>query len=1232
MGSEQNFEIVDGILKKYKGEVESVTIPDGITSIGETAFAYCNNLTKINIPDNVTSIGIDAFAFCNCLTEINIPDSVTNIGSGAFCNCHKLRNINISDSVTNIASYVFKGCSNLKNVEISGSATNIGECAFFGCINLTEINIPDSVTSIESHAFYNCSNLTCIELPNSVMSIGKSAFFGCRSLAEINIPDSVTSIGDYAFEECSSLVCVEIPNHVTNIGSGIFRECKRLNKINVAIDNNMYDSRDACNAIIKKENDELIAGCNNTRIPDSVKVIGKSAFSGCTSLTEINIPKGVTSIEEYAFGDSIYAYSEGCSSLTCIKLPDSVTSIGEHAFSGCSGLTEINIPDGVANIGNHTFDGCSNLAGIEIPGSVTSIGRYAFNNCQKLKKIDIPDNVTNIGEGAFYDCHELKSIYIPNSVTDIGNSVLKGCSKLKEIKVATDNTMYDSRDNCNAIIKKKSNELIAGCKSTRIPDGVTSIGESAFEECSGLICVEIPDGATSIGESAFKGCSGLKEINIPHGVTNIGNYAFEGCNSLTNVKIPNSVTSIGEWIFHECSKLTKVEIPNSVTSIGYYAFSGCSNLKRVEIPNSVTSIGDFAFRDCSSLISAKIPNGVTSIGHYTFGGCSSLTKVEIPDSITSIESCAFYGCQKLESIDIPDSVTSIGYDAFNGCTSLTRVKIPDSLIDFDETVFQDCPKLVMPKYNLKRKKELPIGFANIIRLHGRDVLKPDDWAWICLFQDSREYRELCRNYIPSDKIMEIAGIMAELPVDDKEKYIKSAAEYIQIFWRDDIGEELVRILSDGKGWMASSKYENTPFKLLGKLFDEQLLMKDYRKYGNYNFTNQVMLLSSISQEASEKMAPPLVVLSALMPYLEQYTYLNKSFDDGKEYPKYQIMRASDFAAGLLDSDSFRKFILKNALDFGKTGLGEKGAAWFLPCCRFGSNEDIHKLLSSRKHWSTGKYSSSSVMVLRGALFLSDTREAMMELDKQNLLEEYASWRGTDVNVLWNTVIADFGGLGQKTIKRVTKTWSDRTLQNFLDGKRYPAEEWRKLYMGNNAYFRQISELLVWVQDCISFAVQNEVLKDCNGKSYTLSESDIQLAHPMEMRQEEVLYWQKYFADHAISQPFTQVWEPVIPEESVRKDRYKGCEIPAANFFRGQEKHGVLTLLDPCDSSAMFFGLKDCMISYRERYSYGISGIRTGMITNLESNLILEDFSVKGSYNRRVNHIVSLLDKWTGLET
>ena len=259
--------------------------------------AYIAKGTNYTIPNSVTTIGDSAFWDCDSLTSINIPNSVTTIGKGAFSGCDSLTSINIPNSVTTIGDYAFSDCGSLTSINIPNSVTTIGKWAFSGCISLTSINIPNSVTTIGEHAFSDCYSLTSINIPNSVTTIGKSAFRLCKSITSINIPNSVTTIGDEAFRDCASLTNINIPNSVTTIENWAFGGCASLTNIN---------------------------------IPNSVTTIGRSAFMGCKSITNINIPNSVTTIGKWAFS--------GCISLTSINIPNSVTTIGYGAFEKCENL------------------------------------------------------------------------------------------------------------------------------------------------------------------------------------------------------------------------------------------------------------------------------------------------------------------------------------------------------------------------------------------------------------------------------------------------------------------------------------------------------------------------------------------------------------------------------------------------------------------------------------------------------------------------------------------------------------------------------------------------------------------------------------------------------------------------------------------------------------------------------------------------------------------------------
>ena len=442
---------------------------------------------------------------------------------------------------------------------------------FYKYNNIKTLIIEDGISKIDVGAFRNCSNLENVTLPKSLISIERRAFEGCSKLASVVFPDNLVSIGPDAFYNCKSLKQITIPASVVDIEdsdggdyySNPFRGCSGLTSISVDPNNAVFYSSEGennYNAIIYKYGEVLYVGCSNTLIPSTIKSIGVGAFYGCSGLTSIEIPNSVTSIGYDAF--------YGCNGLTSITIPESVTSIS-GAFGGCDGLTSIAvaeenkvydsrdncnaiiktadnslilgckktiIPESVTSIVG-AFNGCSSLTSMTIPDSITNIGNAAFKDCSGLTNIEIPDSVTNIGSGVFKGCSGLTSIEIPNGVTSITSGYLfVGCDNLASITVAEGNTVYDSRDNCNAIIKTADNSLIRGCKNTKIPNSVTNIGENAFYGCNGLTSIEIPDSVTNIEDSAFCRCSSLVSIIIPGSVTNIdGVDLFYKCESLKTI-------------------------------------------------------------------------------------------------------------------------------------------------------------------------------------------------------------------------------------------------------------------------------------------------------------------------------------------------------------------------------------------------------------------------------------------------------------------------------------------------------------------------------------------------------------------------------------------------------------------------------------------------------------------------------------------------------------------------
>ena len=542
-GDYEYYELADGSVEiaDYFGNTEkNVYIPEkmggkSVTSIGSNAFGGHTNLVNVTIPNSVKNICNDAFSGCTSLTSVTIPNGLTSIGEAAFSGCTSLTSITIPDSVKSIGDEAFSGCTSLKSITIPNGVNEVSYCTFYGCKSLTSVSIPDSVTGIYGGAFSECESLTSIALPNSVTVLEGSAFYGCSNLTSINIPNGVTSIGWSAFSGCTSLSNITLPSSVKSIGYYAFMNCTSLKSI---------------------------------KIPDNVTSIGWWAFSNCRSLTSVTIPERLNDIGAWTFS--------GCSSLTEFKV-----SAKNSNYVSVNGVLYNKDKTVIIHYPAKKKD-----KSYKIPDGVAIIAGDAFKYSANLTSITIPDSVEHIGDSAFYNCASLTSITIPKDVTNIGDQAFRGCISLTEIKVATANSNFVSLN--GVLFSKDKTTLIcypAGKKdkSYTISDGVTSIYWCAFSDSKNLTAINvatenqnyfsvngvlynkgktklicypagkkdksytIPDGVTSIYDCAFSDCTSLKRITIPDGMLTIGVHSFFGCANLTSVTIPGSVISVADY-------------------------------------------------------------------------------------------------------------------------------------------------------------------------------------------------------------------------------------------------------------------------------------------------------------------------------------------------------------------------------------------------------------------------------------------------------------------------------------------------------------------------------------------------------------------------------------------------------------------------------------------------------------------------------------------------------------
>lgn len=391
--SENDFVIENGALKKYTGNNENVTIPEGVTKIANFAFHSNEIIKSVIIPEGVNAIGKSAFYECKNLRKITIPNSVNIIGESVFNGCVKLKTITIPSGVKEIKYRTFFDCKTLKEVNLPESIQKIGEFAFLGCTALQHINLPEKPINLGTGAFGSCKSLA----DDDGFVVVKGVLFGCYGNSEnIIIPDSVEKIESNFFGcnkmSAKNIKSVVIPESVKTIESGAFGGFFGL-----ADDNGFVIIRNVLYSYCGKSTEVIV--------PEGIVEIGKRAFFDNKKIVSITLPKNLSIIGEQAFC--------GCSKLTSINIPEKVASLPYGAFASCEKIKTIHIPENITEIGSSAFSDCTSLTKINIPKKITKIKAYTFCNCPKLKELHFTDSLKEIeGEYTFLNCRNI-TIYAP---------------------------------------------------------------------------------------------------------------------------------------------------------------------------------------------------------------------------------------------------------------------------------------------------------------------------------------------------------------------------------------------------------------------------------------------------------------------------------------------------------------------------------------------------------------------------------------------------------------------------------------------------------------------------------------------------------------------------------------------------------------------------------------------------------------------------------------------------
>ena len=707
-----NLRISGSILRKYLGQESRVAVPEGITVIGEEAFAGNEAVDRVLLPGSLREIGAGAFRDCVLLQTAEFPDGLKRIGAGAFENCVKLLRIKLPESLSKIDVKTFKRCRSLKEISFGQGIRQIGEQAFYGCTAIREAELPESLQDLGEMAFYRCEALKAVTLPAGTAYVGNLAFaqsgvrkvrisgsgqgYGtgifadCARLRYLYLEDGVCHIPDRLAYGCTALEEVRLPDSIRSVGRNVWEKTAFL-------ENWLRNRQEA-------ESEILWDGRNlegEHRLSDRVKIVAGGAFYGNRKLTAAEIPAGVRWVGPAAF--------KGCGGLRQVIWDVGSAregmAVGTEAGMTGEGVLSENVSEGMAvgtEEGMMGEGGRAELASKEEDGGRESgLEAEIFSGCTLLERVMIRDVQSGrerngawqvIGERAFYQCGSLKKINLEGTV-EIGKEAFSGCGQMQV---------------CSGIFQGEQQSLLwigeAAFEGTvlerealekSIVQGHTSggtdtgeevpIGKSGYEEAVSEGKGDY--GLVIVGTIVISGKSCGGELCVQEGITGIAPYAFSGNKEITRIVLPRSLQRIGEGAFWGCSGLLEVEFSETACRIEARAFEKCISLGNVDLRARQLGAGAFAY--CISLISARI-SGRSILPERLFEGCRTLRECICPQ-VKAVKANCFNGCRQLEAFDF-SRVCVVREYAFAGCENLRQAAFPESAC-IRAHAFEDCSRL-----------------------------------------------------------------------------------------------------------------------------------------------------------------------------------------------------------------------------------------------------------------------------------------------------------------------------------------------------------------------------------------------------------------------------------------------------------------------------------------------------------------------------------------------------------
>ncbi len=696
-------------------DLKRIVFPEKLSRIGEYAFSHCEGLDSVSIPDNVVSVSDCAFAYCTALADAILPKSLVTVGNYQFYGCSALSSVICRGEIIGIGTGAFYGCGSLADVTLlSGIPAVIGDSAFSGTPSDLVLHHspvvkgwttpswvgPDKNTyhteSFEADVTGNCGNGTVwtyyidsgtlvisgngfmsdydseidtpwyaykkeiytVRIEEGVRSVGSRAFSGCTALRNVHMADSVEACGDYAFSKCDNLYSVQLSDSLREIGAYQFYNCASLHDMVIP-------------GSLKTIGSYAFFNCTNLEnivLPGNINFIGEGCFYHCSGLAEVIWPSAMEAIPDYAF--------TGCFGLTTVAITDKTKTIGKSAFSNCASLQSVYIAGSGEQIGNYAFYGCENLTAVFFAGEKPSrLGYLSFGNTNGNLRLNHAGQWSETSLKSEDGADILCAAYAPASGSCGGSIRWAYLEELGLLHVSGTGAMEDY-----ALTEAPWRQYSGTISNVIVDDGVTSIGENAFYQCSSLREVVLPDSVASIGAQAFADCDGIVSVYLPATLASLGKAAFYHCSSLRLVELPEELTEISDYVFALCTSLRKVHVGEAVSKIGYSAFYACESLSNLSLPANLARIEPWAFARCASLSGLNLGSATRSIGDYCFFGCTALKTLDL-QNVQEIGRFAFCGIA-VNQVNIPSATTAVGAFAFGNCGELTEITVASGNADF----------------------------------------------------------------------------------------------------------------------------------------------------------------------------------------------------------------------------------------------------------------------------------------------------------------------------------------------------------------------------------------------------------------------------------------------------------------------------------------------------------------------------------------------------------------------